>query len=420
MATQSTTAALTPPSSTPAVDVTARRSCRRCNRRMSSLTYDKHTMCVSCRDVVCSVEVRCNGCREWSTDAMAEYVRHKRSLVCKGKKPKVTTPSISTPSVTPSASPTVVGQVSSPSLSSIADDDKIKSYIQSVPASMLSQPSGQISFGSNPFFSAPSVEVPDIPSVGSTVGRCAESLSRGRTSYPAGVVPPSCHGDVMPPPIHVSVSNVDSVGLAGVSGSQFPLLGVSTPVHGRSDQLRDRGDIGLTQHVISADVHSVPRSVSSFDPSSLLFPFSDSGFSSLSAPAPPVSSFSSSSSSSFSMTSAPSFAPPSTVPVFSLPSVFLLPFLLLFLQLLLFLRRLLSFMVLLLAFPLLSFLYLPPCLLLLLLPSSLWLPLLLLGSLSLLLLPLFLPLLSFLRSPPLLPLLRWISLLTRLGFWSLR
>ena len=126
MATQSTTAASTPPSLTPAVDVTVCRSCRRCNRRMSSLTYDKHTICVSCRDVVCSVEVRCNECREWSTDAMAEYVRHKRLLVSKGKKPKVTTPSTSIPLVTPSASPTVVSQVSSLSLSFIADDDKIK------------------------------------------------------------------------------------------------------------------------------------------------------------------------------------------------------------------------------------------------------------------------------------------------------
>ena len=134
---------------------------------------------------------------------------------------------------------------------------------------------------------------------------------------PSGVVPPSSQ-DVMPPK-NVSVLNVDSVGLAGVSGSQIPQLGITTPVHGRSDQLRDCGDIGLTQHVVSADVHGVPRSVSSFDPSSLLFPLSDSGFSSLSASAPPLSSFSASS--SFSVSSTPSFTPPPTVPIFSLPSV---------------------------------------------------------------------------------------------------
>ena len=122
------------------------------------------------------------------------------------------------------------------------------------------------------------------------------------------------------PPIHVSVSNVVSVGLAGVSGSPSPSLGVSAPIIGRSDQLRDRSDVGFTQHV-SADIHSVPRSVSSFDPTTLLFPFSDSGFSSLSASAPPLSSFSSSVSSSFSVVSAPSFAPPPTVPIYFLPSV---------------------------------------------------------------------------------------------------
>ena len=57
----------------------------------------------------------------------------------------------------------VVSQVSSPSLSSIADDDQIKSYVQSFLVSMLSQPSGQISLGSNPFFSAPLVECLTYP-----------------------------------------------------------------------------------------------------------------------------------------------------------------------------------------------------------------------------------------------------------------
>ena len=115
------------------------------------------------------------------------------------------------------------------------------------------------------------------------------------------------------------VLNVDSVGLAGVSGSQYPPLGVGTSVHGRGDQLRDRSDVGLAQHVVSADVRSVLRFVSSFVPESLLFAFSDSVFSFFSSSAPPASSFSSSS--SLSVTSAPSFATPSTVPVYSLPSV---------------------------------------------------------------------------------------------------
>ena len=79
---------------------------------------------------------------------------------------------------------------------------------------MLSQSSGQVSLGSNPFFLAPSVEVPDIPPWGSTGGRSAESLSSRSVSSPSGVVPPSSQEDVMPP-THVSVPNVVSVWFLG-------------------------------------------------------------------------------------------------------------------------------------------------------------------------------------------------------------
>ena len=182
---------------------------------------------------------------------------------------------------------------------------------------MLSQPGSQVSLGTNPFFSAP-MEVPDIPLRGSTGGRGAESLKRGRIASPSGVVPPSQDDDVMPP-INVSVSHtVASLGLDSLSGSLFPPLGDSAPFSGSFDQLRERGDSVLTQHVVCADVHSIPRWVSSFDPSSLLFPFSDSGFSSLSV-RPHLSLPSSSSSSSLLSSTTPSF----TVPNFSLPSVVL-------------------------------------------------------------------------------------------------
>ena len=118
----------------------------------------------------------------------------------------VTTPSYSSPLVPPSATPSVVSQSLSPSLMSITDDDKINQYVHSVLASMLSQPSSQVSLGTNPFFSAP-MEVPDIPPQGSTGGRGAESLIRGRIASPSGVVPPS-QEDVMPP-INVSVHAID-------------------------------------------------------------------------------------------------------------------------------------------------------------------------------------------------------------------
>ena len=87
------------------------------------------------------------------------------------------------------------------------------------------------------------------------------------------------------------------------------------------DPLRDRCDVDLTRHIVSADVHSVPHSASSFDPSSLFFPFTDSGFSSLSAPTP-LACFSALLSSSLSVASASSSSfSSSTVPTFSLTLV---------------------------------------------------------------------------------------------------
>ena len=136
MDSQPSTTAATTSSSSPAVDAAAHHSCRRCNRKMSSTKYDKHTLCISCRDVTCSVEIRCSECSSWSTESMAEYLRHRRSLVSKDKK-SVAMPSSSSP-VPPSATPSVVSQSPSPSLTSIADNEKLKQYVRSVLASMLS------------------------------------------------------------------------------------------------------------------------------------------------------------------------------------------------------------------------------------------------------------------------------------------
>ena len=38
-------------SSTAATGVSPHRSCVRCTRRMSSVKYDRHTLCINCRDV---------------------------------------------------------------------------------------------------------------------------------------------------------------------------------------------------------------------------------------------------------------------------------------------------------------------------------------------------------------------------------
>ena len=47
----SVTSSPSTPTTSAATDVSARRSCPRRGRRMSSLQFDKHTLCVVCRDV---------------------------------------------------------------------------------------------------------------------------------------------------------------------------------------------------------------------------------------------------------------------------------------------------------------------------------------------------------------------------------
>ena len=109
----STTAASTSLMS-PALDVAADRSCKQCSRRMSNYKDDKHTLCLHCRDVLCSVDVRCRKCSSWSTEMMQDYLKHRKSSVAKGKKNSVvSTPSSSSPLVPPSIENELSGGIKS-------------------------------------------------------------------------------------------------------------------------------------------------------------------------------------------------------------------------------------------------------------------------------------------------------------------
>ena len=81
------------------------RSCPRCARRMSSLKFDKHSICVKCRDKQCSVEVRCTECESWSVDFMLVYVKHQHSLVSKGGKKTSSSSPLKPPVVAPPPPP---------------------------------------------------------------------------------------------------------------------------------------------------------------------------------------------------------------------------------------------------------------------------------------------------------------------------
>ena len=317
-------------SSSLALDSAAHRSCSKCYRRMSSYKYDEHTLCLHCRDVLCSVDLRCRECSLWSTEMMQNYVKHRKSLVSEGKKSSVATPT-STPSVLPSAtpaSPAISASVAppTPALMSIASDQSIKAYVHSLLASFLSHPASQFSLGSNPFVSAPMAKVPNVSHRGSTGGSDAESLMRGRQITP-GMVPRPQEEVISSLIMSVSVASSRSV---SVPESLSPSSGQpSAPVNWVNDLSRVRGATGFGFDNVSVNVTNVacpPSASTSFDTSALLFSSSDFGFSSRSFPRLPKSSSSAPSlprpisAAPPIFTLAPS-APSISVPVSSLPSV---------------------------------------------------------------------------------------------------
>ena len=48
----------------------ARRTCPDCNIRMSSLKFDLHSICSTCRGNDCNNESKCSECSDWPIDAL--------------------------------------------------------------------------------------------------------------------------------------------------------------------------------------------------------------------------------------------------------------------------------------------------------------------------------------------------------------
>ena len=131
------------PTTATAVDLYARRSCPHCGCRMSSLQFDKHTFCVVCRDMKCSLATRCKECKAWSKEFMLGYVKHQRSLVTKGKR--------ITPSPSPSPPVTVVVTTSlDSSPSELFSEDRLRQLMHSMFKDLL-----PASVGTNPSSTAP-------------------------------------------------------------------------------------------------------------------------------------------------------------------------------------------------------------------------------------------------------------------------
>ena len=198
---------------------------------------------------------------------MQDYLKHRKSLVAKGKKKPASISSL----------------VSQPVLPSVSDDQKSKEYVPSILSSFLSQTNG---ISTNPSVSAPTV-VPHCspPSQGATGGGRAAILNRGRLTETSGTVPPVQQEDVNPPP-SVSLYDVTfgSYNLARSSGYPFPGVGLGNlAVSSGMDQLCGRGDSCGLGFAIMSNVSSVSAS-SVFSLSDLLFPLSSSGFASFPLP----------------------------------------------------------------------------------------------------------------------------------------
>ena len=123
------------------------------------------------------------------------------------------------------------------------------------------------------------VEVPHVSHRGSTGGNDAESLLRGWQVAPSGIVPRPQEDVISSPIVSVSVASSSSV---SVTGPLPPSLGqISAPVGWVNDQSCVRGATGIGFNHDSVNVANViflPSASTSFDPSALLFPSSDSGF----------------------------------------------------------------------------------------------------------------------------------------------
>ena len=139
------------PTTAAAVDIYSR-----CGRRMSALQFDKHTFCVVCRDIKCSLDIRCKECKAWSKEFMLGYVKHQRTLVSKAKK--------ATPSSSPSPPVTAVTTASLVSLlSETFSEDRLRQLMHSMFHDLMSA-----SVGTIPSSTAP-------PAVPDSATKCTEA-----------------------------------------------------------------------------------------------------------------------------------------------------------------------------------------------------------------------------------------------------
>ena len=93
------------------------RTCQ-CGARMASSKYDPHVICASCIGFDCSLEVRCESCKEWSDDLMNTFLKHKNELKYKRENKKKKKKIVST-------NKDQLGNVSSAQKSGVSDSESM-------------------------------------------------------------------------------------------------------------------------------------------------------------------------------------------------------------------------------------------------------------------------------------------------------
>ena len=56
------------------------RKCLRCPSLMPSFDFDNHTLCTTCRNQVCDLEIVCDECRDWPLPKRKMFVSYNRGL----------------------------------------------------------------------------------------------------------------------------------------------------------------------------------------------------------------------------------------------------------------------------------------------------------------------------------------------------
>ena len=69
---------------------------------MSKKTFDRHTLCVSCRGSECDIDHRCEECTDWPEEDVLLYVKHRPTLKSRRSKSKPQAPPPPPPPAAPS------------------------------------------------------------------------------------------------------------------------------------------------------------------------------------------------------------------------------------------------------------------------------------------------------------------------------